>query len=173
VKDSGDTTGLDTSKAAAPDLAWSLEGDDNAELDFGADLPRSVAGGEFSPPEGEPLPDDDEQAPGERYSWGLVWLRAALIVVVAAALAAVLVSSVKPDRHESAAPQSTSPDSAAFLREAAAPAVQDAYHDPEVCAYIRAGHTVQQAIEVGQRNGWVTLEQARAYVAAAVSAYCP
>jgi hypothetical protein len=68
---SGETTVLDTSKAAAPDLAWSLDG------------------------------DDDEQAPAERYSWGLVWRNAALLVVVAAALAAVLVSVMR-DRHESA-----------------------------------------------------------------------
>lgn len=143
-----DTTVLDTSVAVAPDLAWSLDGDD-AVLDFPADWP-------------EP---DAELAPEERYSWGEVWRNAVLLIVVAAALAmlAAALVSVMLENHESVAAAPPPP----------APAVQDPSHDPVVCMYIAAGHTVQQAVKSAQQNSSLTLEQARAYVAAGIAAYCP
>jgi hypothetical protein len=150
-----DTTVLDTSMAVAPDLAWSLDGED-AVLDFPADRP-------------EP---DAEPALGERYSWWLVWRRAVLLVVVAAALAAGLVYAGNfvhlPARHD-AAPAPAPPSWMAPTGDA----VQDGSHDPIVCTYIRAGHTVQEAVEAGQDGGAIPLEFARAYVTAAIDAYCP
>jgi hypothetical protein len=145
-----DTSVLGTSMAAAPELAWSLDADD-AVLDFPADQPE---------------PDDDEQAPGGRYSWCVAWRRAVLLVVAGAALAAALVSSMG-NRNESApvtAAQSSSADSDPFLREEAG---------LDVCAYIRSGSTTQQTVEATMQNSSLTLDQARAEVTAAINTYCP
>jgi hypothetical protein len=154
-----DTTALDTSLAVVPDLAWSLDSGD--VVDFPEDLPE---------------PDNEELAPVGRYSWWLVWLRAVLLVMVATALGAGIVFVMRGWHAPApaAAPQSTSPDTDAFLREAAGPPFpDDPSRDPEVCAYIRAGHSVQEAVEAGQDGGAVPLEFARAYVTTAINAYCP
>lgn len=147
-----DTSVLDTSKAVAPDLAWSLAGDAGV-LDF-------------------PLEPRDD-APGARYSWWSVWRRAVLLVVVSAALAAGLVFGLR-GWHEpvtAAAPQSPSVDSDPFLKEEAG--LPTTFYGPDVCAYIAAGRTVQQAVESTQQNSSLTLEQARAEVTAAIKTYCP
>jgi hypothetical protein len=153
-----DTTVLDTSMAVTPDLAWSLDTED-AVLDFPADRQEL---------------DDDEQVPVGRYSWWLVWRRAVLLVVVAAALGAGLVF-VARDWHElvptAVAPQSSTPDSAAFLREEAG--LPSTFYGPDVCAYIAAGRTVQEAVESTQQNGSLTQAQARAEVNEAIKTYCP
>jgi hypothetical protein len=177
------TAVLDTSKAAAPDLAWSLDGDD-AVLDFPADQPQ---------------PDDDEPAAGERYSWWLVWRYAALLVVVAAALAAVLVS-VRDRREVPSTPAVAPPPTVAApptvypRAPAAAPVDPDSVFLTElgiagipvtnttaavnggrgVCADIAAGGTPQQEVQVVVRNNsLVTPAEARMYIAAAIDAYCP
>lgn len=155
--------------AVVPDLAWSLDGDDAyaVVVDFPADLPES---------DDEPLPDDVE-----RYSWWSVWRRAALLVVVAAALAAGIVFVLHDWREwvpTATAPQSPTADSAAFLKEEEVPNSApdpdpNSAANPEVCRYIRAGRTVQQTIEDEQHDNSLTPEQARAYVDASVNAYCP
>jgi hypothetical protein len=157
-----DTTVLDTSKAALPDLAWSLDGDD-AVLDFPADWPE---------------PDNDEPDQGEHYGWWLVWLRAALLVVVAAALAAGLVFVLR-GWHASApvtaaASQSPTPNSSdPFLKEEAGVMF---YNSEDICSSIAAGHTPQQLeAQMGAPDyqGWPTLEQARDYINEAIRTHCP
>jgi hypothetical protein len=162
---SGDTSVLDTFKAAAPDLAWSQVGD-NAELDFCADPPRSVATAEFSAVEDEPV---------GRYSWWLVWLRAVLLVVGAAALAAALVFVLRGWHAPApaAAPQSPSADSDPFLREEAGVMF---YNSEDICRSIAAGHTPQQLeaqMVAPDYQGWPTLAQARDYINEAIRTHCP
>lgn len=144
--------------AVAPDLAWSLDSGD--VVDF---------------PEDRPEPDDDEQVLGGRYSWWLVWLRAALLVVVAAALGAGILF-VARDWHApapAAAPQSSSPDSDPFLREEAGVMF---YNSEDICSSIAAGHTPQQLeaqMVAPDYQGWPTLEQARDYINEAIRTDCP
>lgn len=151
-----DTSVLDTSKAVAPDLAWSLADGDDEVVDF---------------PVAEPEPAVVERAEGARYSWGAVWRRAVLLVVTGAAAAAVITSAMPaPTATVAMAPQSPTPDSDIFIREEAA----DGGPDTGVCTYIRAGHTPQQAAEAElPNNGALTPKTARDYVDAALRAYCP
>jgi hypothetical protein len=102
----------------------------------------------------------------------LVWLRAVLLVMVATALGAGIVFVMRGWHAPApaAAPQSTSPDSAAFLKEEALLALP--FYGPNVCSYIRSGHTAQQAVEATQQNSSLTLEQARAEVNEAIRTYC-
>jgi hypothetical protein len=150
-----DTTVLDTSKAVVPDLAWSLDSGD--VVDF-PELPE---------------PDNEELAPVGRYPWWLVWLRAVLLVVVAAALGAGIVFVLRGWHAPApaAAPQSSSPDSAAFLKEEAD--LPSTFYAHDVCAYIRSGRTVQEAVEATQENGSLRLGEARAEVTAAIKSDCP
>jgi Protein of unknown function (DUF732) len=151
-----DTTVLDTSAAAAPELAWSLEDDDEA-IHHVTDL-RKVAGHEaFSP---------DLDDAGERYSWWEVWRNAALLVLVAAALAvlAAVLTSVTLEDHEPA--PAVAPPAAA---------VKDPSHD-DVCTAIAGGTTPEQLeaqMVAPQQNSSLTLDQARDYVNTAIKAYCP
>lgn len=150
-----DTNVLDTSMAVTPDLAWSLDGD--AVLDF----------------PGERLEPAYEHV--SRYSWWLVWRRALLLVIAATVLAAGLVFGLRgwhePVPVTAAASQSPSPNSDPFLKEEAE--LPSTFYGPDVCSYIAAGRTVQEAVESTQQNGSLTPEQARAEVTAAIKTYCP
>lgn len=153
-----DTSVLDTSKAVAPDLAWSLAGDAGV-LDF-------------------PLEPRDAE-PGARYSWWSVCRRAVLLMVVAAALAAGLVFGLR-GWHESApitaAPQSPSADSDPFSREEAGlPFRLTPYGAEGACISIAGGTTPEQLEAQMVAAAWrpVTLEEARDYVNAAIRTHCP
>lgn len=142
-----------------PDLAWSLDSGGDV-VDF--------------PEDDVPEPDDEPVLSG-RYSWWLVWLRAVLLVVVAAALGAGIVF-VLHGWHAptpAAAPQSSSPDSAAFLKEEAGVMF---YNSKDICSSIAAGHTPQQLeaqMVAPDYQGWPTLEQARDYINEAIRTDCP